>query len=69
MGNGQGQVYAAGAMTLGGPMAAVDSFLGLQYAALASVQALARRRAPGVSRLNVITSPIQWIKWVIGAKP
>ncbi len=69
MENGQGQVYAAGAMTLGGPMAAVDSFLGLQYAALASTQALARRRAPGVSRLNVITSPIQWIKWATGAKP
>jgi pSer/pThr/pTyr-binding forkhead associated (FHA) protein len=69
MENGQGQVYAAGAMTLGGPMAAVDSFLGLQYAALASVQSLARRRAPGVRRLNIITSPIQWIKWAMGAKP
>ena len=69
MENGQGQIYAAGAMTLGGPMAAVDSFLGLQYAALASTQALARRRAPGVSRLNFITSPIQWIKWAMGVKP
>ncbi len=69
MENGQGQIYAAGAMTLGGPMAAADSFLGLQFAALASVQALARRRAPGVHRLNVITSPIQWIKWAAGAKP
>ena len=69
MENGSGRVYASGAMTLGGPMAAVDSFLGLQYAALASVQALARHRAPGVSRLNFITSPIQWIKWATGAKP
>ncbi len=69
MENGQGQLYAAGAMTLGGPMAAVDSFLGLQFAALAAVQSLARRRAPGVHRLNVITSPIQWIKWAAGAKP
>lgn len=69
MENGPGQVYAAGAMTLGGPMAAVDSFLGLQSAALSAVQALARQRAPGVRRLNFITSSLQWIKWAVGAKP
>ena len=69
MDNGPARMYAAGAMTLGGPMAAADSFLGLQYAALASVQALADLRAPGVRRLNFITSPIQWIKWATGARP
>ena len=36
---------------------------------LASTLALARLRAPGVRRLNVITSPLQWLKWAVGARP
>ncbi|HEY8598022.1 MAG TPA: FHA domain-containing protein, partial [Thermomicrobiales bacterium] len=69
MENGAARMFAAGSMTLGGPHAAVDSFLGLQYAAMASVQSLAKQRAPRVSRLNVITSPLQWMKWATGARP
>ncbi len=56
MRSGKGQMYAAGAITLGGPYAAVDSFLGLQYAALVAVDGLAATRAPGVNRLNTISS-------------
>ncbi|MEH2084605.1 MAG: FHA domain-containing protein [Nostoc sp.] len=65
----QGQMYAAGAITLGGPYAAVDSFLGLQYAALVAVDGLAAARAPGVQRLNVVSSFRQWLKWVLNQSP
>src|SRR5205085_4525633 len=41
MRSGAGRIYAAGVMTLGGPLAGVDTFLGLQYAAMHSVDALA----------------------------
>lgn len=69
MENGAGRMYAAGAMTLGGPMAAVDSFLGLQYAALWSVHALVRARAPGLRRLHFLRSPWQWLRWAVGVAP
>ncbi|MEH2461948.1 FHA domain-containing protein [Nostoc sp.] len=65
----RGQMYAAGAITLGGPYAAVDSFLGLQYAALVAVDGLAATRAPGVHRLNTISSFRQWLKWVLNQSP
>ena len=65
----RGQMYAAGAITLGGPYAAVDSFLGLQYAALVAVDGLAAARAPGVHRLNTISSFRQWLKWVLNQSP
>ncbi|MDM9584125.1 MULTISPECIES: FHA domain-containing protein [unclassified Nostoc] len=65
----RGQMYAAGAITLGGPYAAVDSFLGLQYAALVAVDGLAAVRAPGVQRLNVVSSFRQWLKWVLNQSP
>ncbi|MEH2370589.1 FHA domain-containing protein [Nostoc sp.] len=65
----RGQMYAAGAITLGGPYAAVDSFLGLQYAALVAVDGLAATRAPGVQRLNTISSFRQWLKWVLNQSP
>ncbi|MEH2396167.1 FHA domain-containing protein [Nostoc sp.] len=64
-----GQMYAAGAITLGGPYAAVDSFLGLQYAALVAVDGLAAARAPGVQKLNVVSSFGQWLKWVLNQLP
>ncbi len=64
MDNGRGRMYAAGAMTLGGPYAAVDSFLGLQYAALQTMDALVGHRAPGLTRLNGLQSLGQWWKWV-----
>ncbi|MEH2290814.1 FHA domain-containing protein [Nostoc sp.] len=69
MRSAQGQMYAAGAITLGGPYAAVDSFLGLQYAALVAVDGLAAARAPGVQRLNVVSSFRQWLKWVLNQSP
>jgi pSer/pThr/pTyr-binding forkhead associated (FHA) protein len=69
MRNGKGQMYAAGAITLGGPYAAVDSFLGLQYSALVAVDALAATRAPRLHRLNILTSTAQWCKWVVNQSP
>jgi len=82
----RGQMYAAGAITLGGPYAAVDSFLGLQYAALQSVDAIcassfraapltqqrfaiASTKAPGIRRLNLVGSSVQWLKWIANQPP
>jgi pSer/pThr/pTyr-binding forkhead associated (FHA) protein len=67
--NGRGRAYAAGVLTFNGPYAAVDSFLGLQYAALRSVDHLASLRAPGVSRFGPLRSSYQWLKWCAGASP
>ncbi len=64
-----GQMYAAGAITLGGPYAAVDSFLGLQYSALCAVDSLAASRALGLRRLNAISSLGQWLKWALNQSP
>ena len=65
----QGRVYAAGAITLGGSYAPVDSFLGLQYAALRSVKNLATNGAPGVGKLSVCRSFVQWLKWIFNKSP
>ncbi len=67
--NGEGRVYTAGAITLGGPYAPVDSFLGLQYAALRSVESLAANGAPGVRKLSVCRSFVQWLKWIFNKSP
>ncbi len=67
--NGEGRVYTAGAITLGGPYAPVDSFLGLQYAALRSVKSLAAKGAPGVRKLSVCRSFMQWLKWIFNKSP
>jgi pSer/pThr/pTyr-binding forkhead associated (FHA) protein len=69
MRNQGGRIYAAGACTLGGPYAPVDSFLGLQYAALCSVDGLAATKAPGLHRLNPFSSFVQWLKWVNNQSP
>jgi len=69
MRNGNGQMYASGAITLGGPYAAVDSFLGLQYSALVALDGLSAARAVGVHRLNVFSSFGQWLKWVLNQSP
>lgn len=69
MRNNWGRMYASGAATLGGPYAAVDSFLGLQYSALRSVDHLAASKAVGLHRLNALTSPIQWLKWAANQSP
>lgn len=65
----QGRMYAAGAITLGGPYAPVDSFLGLQYAAQRSAEALAGIGAPSIQYIESINSLWQWIKWAINQKP
>lgn len=69
MRNGPGRFYAAGSMTLGGPLPGADSFLGLQGAAQLSVEHLVKERAPGLRRLGPMRSLYQWTKWVRGVKP
>ncbi len=65
----KGRMYAAGAITLGGPYAPVDSFLGLQYTALQSVTNLAAINAPNVKKLGTLRSLTQWFKWVMNQSP
>ncbi len=69
MSNGPGRVYASGSATLGGPHAAADSFLGLQYAALRSVEALEELHAPWLQRLTPLRSFLQWMRWARGVRP
>jgi pSer/pThr/pTyr-binding forkhead associated (FHA) protein len=69
MDNGPGRMYASGAMTFGGPFAPVDSFLGLQYAALCSAEALVALRAPALRPLTPLRSLRQWIAWARGVQP
>jgi lysine/ornithine N-monooxygenase len=69
MSNEPGRVYASGSATLGGPHAAADSFLGLQYAALRSVEALEALHAPWVQRLTPLRSFWQWTRWARGVRP
>lgn len=67
--NGSGRAYAAGQITLGGPQPAVDSFLGLQYAALRSADHLGVLGAPNVSLFGPLRSFSQWIKWCTNTAP
>ncbi|MGB0383687.1 MAG: FHA domain-containing protein [Ardenticatenaceae bacterium] len=67
--NGSGRAYLAGVMALGSSFAPVDSFLGLQYAALRSVDSLAEMNAPGVKKINGLRSLLQWTRWARGVKP
>ena len=61
MSNGAGRIYASGSSTLGGYYAGVDSFLGLQYAALRIHDSLA---AEGFGkRIGPGRSTSQWWKW------
>ncbi|MEN9212587.1 MAG: hypothetical protein Q6K35_07190, partial [Thermostichus sp. DG02_4_bins_136] len=69
MRNREGRMYAAGIITLGGPYAPVDTFLGLQYCAHRSVEHLVRVRAPGTKTLEGIGSLWQWCKWALNLKP
>ncbi len=68
MRNGKGRMYASGIITLGSHYAPVDSFLGLQYAAQQSVDALTRLGAPGLRYLNGLRSVVEWVKWANGKK-
>ena len=67
--NRQGRLYAAGAITFGGPYAAVDSFLGLQYSALKAVDGMVTSRALGLRRLDGLRSLGQWLRWVQNQTP
>lgn len=69
MENGEGKMFASGTLTLGGPYAPVDSFLGLQYAAQRSVDTLTSHNAPGLRYLNGLRSVRQWLRWVQGVTP
>lgn len=64
-----GRVYASGQIVNYGPHAAVDSFLGLQYAALRSVDHLHRVGAPNVSGFGALKSFGQWMRWRLNRKP
>ncbi len=61
--NGFGRAYASGVVTTNGPFAAVDSFLGLQFAALSSVEDLVNLKAPHIKELGPFSSFSQWLKW------
>lgn len=69
MRNGKGRIYIIGVMTLGGPYAPVDTFLGLQYASQRVVEALAYHGAGKVSYIEGIRSVSQWLKWVTNQSP
>jgi pSer/pThr/pTyr-binding forkhead associated (FHA) protein len=69
MRNGPGRFFAVGAMTLGGPLAGADTFLGLQAAAAVVVEHLVKEHAPGVRRLGPLRSLYQWTKWVRKVAP
>jgi hypothetical protein len=64
--SGEGRMYASGSATLGGYYAGVDSFLGLQYAALQIATDLASQRF--VRRLGPVRSTLQWWKWMFNSK-
>ena len=59
--SGTGRMYASGAMTLGGQYAGVDSFLGLQYAALRAVDDMAE--AGSLPRIGAFRSARHWLAW------
>jgi len=69
MRNHPARMYAAGIITLGGPYAPVDTFLGLQYCAHRSVESLARLRASRVRYLEGLRSLCQWLKWATNLAP
>jgi pSer/pThr/pTyr-binding forkhead associated (FHA) protein len=57
-----GRMYAAGSITLGSYYATVDSFLGLQYAALQVADDLAKLGF--VKKIGVARSFNQWMRWM-----
>ena len=69
MANRAGRVFASGTSTFGGPFAPVDSFLGLQYAAWRSTEALVALGAPGLRTLTGLRSLRQWLAWAQGRAP
>ncbi|MGI9599495.1 MAG: hypothetical protein ACR2QK_25245 [Acidimicrobiales bacterium] len=62
-----GRLYASGSITLGGYYAGVDSFLGLQYAALAIADDLAG--IGGAHPIGARRSLSEWWRWVKNRPP
>jgi len=60
--NAPGRMYAAGSSTLGAYFATVDSFLGLQYAALQACDDLARQGF--CKHIGPARSIAQWSRWM-----
>ncbi len=69
MRHGSARMYASGAITLGGPHAAVDSFLGLQYAAYRAVEGMRLADPARIRTLNGWYSFVQWSRWARGKAP
>ncbi|MBE9221961.1 hypothetical protein IQ215_04545, partial [Cyanobacterium stanieri LEGE 03274] len=69
MRNGNGKVYANGIITLGGPYAGVDTFLGLQYSAHRIIESLALLNAPDVGYIVGLYSLMQWYRWANNQEP
>lgn len=65
--NEDGKLYASGSIVLGGPYAPVDSFLGLQYAALQIADDLSDQGFG--RRIGTLRSLEQWLRWLIGRAP
>jgi hypothetical protein len=65
--SGNGVLYASGAATAGNHFPAVDSFLGMQTAALGIAADLARRGF--CARLTSARSVGQWLRWATGRPP
>lgn len=65
--SGPGRMYASGTATLGGCFPGVDTFLGLQIAALEICDDLARQGF--CARIGVARSTAQWWRWVRNRKP
>jgi hypothetical protein len=62
-----GRIYATGSTTLGGYLAPVDTFLGLQLAGLIVCDALAAQGF--VKKIGPARSISQWIKWARNKQP
>lgn len=65
--SGDGRLYAMGAATLGGYVAPVDSFLGLQLASLVIADDLASQKV--CRRIGPIRSTRQWWRWARNLAP
>ncbi len=64
-----GRMYGAGSITAGNSYGPVDSFLGLQYAALSSIGSLTDADAVGLQQLGWLKSGKQWLKWLLNRSP
>lgn len=65
--SGNGRLFVSGCLALGCELAAVDSFWGLQYAALRIADRLA---ADGFSsRIGPMRSITGWLRWLRGSEP